>query len=198
MVLNDLLTPENSGESDTGFSSEGASDAAGPSTGVGIHQAATDTDSDASSIVGSLSDGMSDTATERGDATLGDSTLLENDHQGDRTLEAAAMNPPFVRSQDDVSGHHASEDGSSSSYGEASDEEGYAESTSSMLDSLVLDHAGTRHMASTIPPGPFASEYDIPLHIDLFPERRRGLESGHEELIKNRGKLPFFEYLYGP
>ena len=132
---------------------------------------------------------------------------LDSDLEGDTTLipaESDASEPvPQPRrrrkSENKPDGERsASQDreDSEDSYGEASDEEGYAESTSSMLDSLLLSDPSASVPQVSLPVSqPFASEFDIPLHIDLFPERRAKQQP--DNVTVRRGKTPFFEYLYG-
>lgn len=89
------------------------------------------------------------------------------------------------------------------------------ESVSSLMDSLILGTAAapTRtgyadassgptftpttedaaHTTGATSPVPFISRFNLP--IDLFPERRAPQPSGAME--SSRGKMTFFEYLYG-
>ena len=133
---------------------------------------------------------------------------VESDIEGDTTLvplESSQGVPATLRrkrrSESKPSGDARPtkvEDDGDESYGEASDEEGYAESTSSLLDSMMLSATITQSGEGPRPSesvAPFASEFDIPLHIDLFPERRSKLDN--ERATQRRGKTPFFEYLYG-
>lgn len=132
-------------------------------------------------------DAQSDLESEAGDTTL---VPAEVAHAPPSTLrrkrrsESKSIGEQRPRDDDDEE-----------SYGEASDEEGYAESTSSLLDSMILAANETSQSRTSDSAAPFTSEFDIPLHIDLFPERRAKLDNDH--VSQRRGKTPFFEYLYG-
>lgn len=201
-----LMTPDNS-ELDTDF-------ATGSEAGFG-----TTSDSEAASSRIEESDTETERGSEKGLARsgLGRTSFVpkandhdhadesESDEEGDTTLvpiEASHAPPSTLRrkrrSESKPSGElRKQDDGGDDSYGEASDEEGYAESTSSLLDSMMLTPAGTsleKEARSGDSVAPFASEFDIPLHIDLFPERRSKLDN--QRIAQRRGKMPFFEYLF--
>jgi hypothetical protein len=201
------LTPDNS-ELDTDFA-----------TGSEVGFAAT-SDSEAASSRLEDSDTETECGSARGEARLAarraaflsdanrpdTQSDLEFDAEGDITImpaEVAHASPAALRRKrrsesksfvEQRPVRHQDEE----SYGEASDEEGYAESSSSMLDSMMLtanDTSEKGDVRTSDSVAPFASEFDIPLHVDLFPERRAKLNNNH--VAQRRGKTPFFEYLYG-
>jgi hypothetical protein len=200
-VAADLMTPEHSGV-DTDFSTSASE--------VGF---------DSTSEVESDLTSEGETETERdsndeGDSTVFDTTTTEvlghrpgdvpdydSDAEGNQTLSLSHTSSPLlsprllsnlkVKRSSTGNRINSAAKYREESDGEASDEEGYAESTTSMLDSLILGDSSIENQGIA---QPFTSEFDIPLHVDLFPERRRNLDSN---IVERKGKTPFFEYIYG-
>jgi hypothetical protein len=201
-----LLTPENSElDTDFGTGSEAGFAATSDSELASSHYESSDTETETEGgATNNRSSPKHRTSTLRHELDTDDGLSDdEEEAEGDTTILPVEADPgtpaPIRRKRKSAADKKIlrEQGDDDDSYGEASDEEGYAESTSSMLDSLLLNEPSQGGLQGGLPSTaqPFASEFDIPLHIDLFPERRARPAS--EGQTVRRGKIPFFEYLYG-